>query len=69
MTTFNVNDLVESQLTVHNNSIKNWRVLEVEIGETTGKIRYFCEAATDTKSQHGFDSIKREFSENELELA
>ena len=58
--------LVKSKLNIHN-KLTTWRILEVNIGLSGRKI-YFCEAAHDTKLSYGFDKIKRDFKENEIEL-
>lgn len=60
--------LVKSKLDIHVNGLTTWRILEVNTGLSGRKI-YFCEAAHDTKSSYGFDKIKRDFKENEIELA
>lgn len=61
-----IGQLVKSKLPQHD-KLTTWRILEETTGEKTGKKRYFCEAAHDTKSSHGFDSIQHEFNEFEIE--
>jgi hypothetical protein len=63
-----VGDLVKSKLGIHINGLTTWRILEVNIG-LSGRKSFFCEAAHDTKFSSGFDKIKRDFSENQIELA
>ncbi len=60
-------DLVKSKLPQHD-KLTTWRVDSITKGEFTGKVRYYCIAAHDTKSSTGFDSIGHEFTRNEIEL-
>ena len=67
-TTLKAGDLVKSKLGIHINGLTTWRILEVNIG-LSGRKSFYCEAAHDTKFSRGFDKIKRDFSENQIELA
>ena len=58
--------LVKSKLPQHD-KLTTWRILEIEKG-VSGKNRYICRAAHDTKSSHGFDSIIHDFKESEIEI-
>jgi len=66
--TLKAGDLVKSKLGIHINGLTTWRILEVN-SVLSGRKSFFCEAAHDTKFLHGFDKIKRDFSENQIELA
>ena len=58
--------LVKSKLPQHN-KLTTWRIIDIQTG-LSGKIRYFCKALHDTKSSYGFDSIKHEFTSDEIQL-
>ena len=58
---------IKSNIVNTTDGLTFWRILEVNIGLSVRKI-YFCEAAHDTKLSYGFDKIKRDFKENEIEL-
>ncbi len=60
-------DLVISKLPQHD-KLTTWRVDSITTGEYTGKVRFYCNAAHDTKSSTGFDSVGYEFTRNEIEL-
>ena len=59
-------ELVKSKLPQHD-KLTTWRVDSITVGEYTGKTRYCCTAAHDTKSSTGFDSIGHEFTREEIE--
>ena len=56
--------LVKSK--IHDN-LTTWEVKEINIG-STGKKWYSCICRHDTKLNYGFDSISRDFTEQEIEL-
>ncbi len=57
--------LVKSKLPQHN-ELTTWRVIETTVG-LSGKEKVYCEAAHDTKSSRGFDTIGHEFNLSEIE--
>ena len=58
--------LVKSKLPQHD-KLTTWRIIDIQTG-LSGKERYFCKALHDTKCSYGFDSIKHEFTLEEIEL-
>jgi len=61
----NIGQLVKSKLDIHN-KLTTWRIESIEIG-ISGRKRYICKAAHDTKSCYGFDSIGYDFLSHEIE--
>lgn len=59
-----IGQLVKSK--IHNNGLTTWRVLDV-YETSSGKIKIWAEAAHDTKTKLGFDSVKHEFDLFEIE--
>lgn len=67
-TDLQIGQQIKSNAATDQNGLTTWRILEITVGEITGKVRLFCEACHDTKHKYGVDSIKREFTLDQIEL-
>ena len=59
-----VNSLVKSKI---HDELTTWRITEIVKG-VSGRKRYICKAAHDTKLSRGFDAIFHDFKQEEIEL-